>query len=933
MVGDGQTLYDKTVNIIRDQCARLEKTAMSMVLGSTTARDTSKEPIMSPPKRRRRLNSSESSTEERSRSLESHSPSATTFIPLAFLPNQSALASVVLSTIRFDLLMSLNEAKIDRLCVPDRIHRFVWCLDACVRNRRIDQRHASGLAYHLTVQRQRAKKMDAHTEDQARDSADDGGSRQDSSSKRGISTGRLKAGKSTLCSSTKALTKKMDVEQDQSDEETNESEKYTESSLFERDIHLACRDPWVLYTICTSLIRYTLNGIYEDKLPRDIPEVSLLVHFLLLGLGEDFQTPCYDSSNGREKDRLGSKRSFQIAETMVEDLTITACASKALVGHILPAIAQLQVLIWRAQVAEEILGSCSQIWPGTACSGSATGTRRGSVGSAQDAREGDLPPAALQKQIASDASNSTAVNIPTDYFVHPIGYLILQYHALFALERNELAVLRALLKAIANVTQQQLRANRLASKAVPNKQGPSSPPTSPSGTAGVQIQFRWRPEILQASDIVNIISLRIYLSFFIRTLVLGLVRLPPTAPAFVDNTRAGSLARSVGSSTFNDNSVQMDNGSEATDMSNLELTVSSGVSSNTTDSLSTTRPGVKSGSATIGQGVGSGVSEMRSTPGRVLITRAELASFLRASLVLVNDLQLLALAQLALMVPGPGNLGAASHLLPAAETSQVEIPSPTSLSMSERERWTHTLARHCVSVSSIVSDITPTTTTTPAGQETETTHSLPLTPTNLSGSRSGAQNQLTPLLSSMNTGTSVNRGFQIPFQPDSTWAGATPRSPTSATKTARVVSSYFPTTTSLDFQGYANTPACPFYSISCASIGASHLPIGTPLTNPGLMRGTPNLNSMALGQNVVIPPTPRRPSTPPREFRPSSPISTITSLTHSSSRISAFNMPSHSCNTEFNSPCPSPSVHRSANGSVCQAPVYPRPRSPSPTSD
>ncbi|KAF7260059.1 hypothetical protein EG68_06631 [Paragonimus skrjabini miyazakii] len=535
MIGDGQTLYDKTVNIIRDQCARLEKTAMNMVMGSTTARDTSKESLMSPPKRRRRLNSSESSTEERSRSLESHSPAATTFIPLAFLPNQSALASVVLSTIRFDLLMSLNEAKIDRLCVPDRIHRFVWCLDACVRNRRIDQRHASGLAYHLTVQRQRAKKMDAHAEDQARDSVDDGGTRQDSSSKRGVSTGRSKAGKSTSCSSTKVLTKKTDVEPDQSGEETNESEKDTESNLFERDMHLACRDPWVLYTICTSLIRYTLNGIYEDKLPRDIPEVSLLVHFLLLGLGEDFQTPCYDNTAGREKDRLNSKRSCQIAETMGEDTAVTACVSKALIGHILPAIAQLQVLTWRAQVAEEILGSCSQIWPGIACSGSATSARRGSVGGAQDAREGDLPPAALQKQITY-ASNSTAVNIPTDYFVHPIGYLILQYHALFALERNELAVLRALLKAVANVTQQQLRANRLAGKAVSNKQGPGSPPMSPSGTAGVQIQFRWRPEILQA-------------------LVLGLVRLPPTASAFVDSSRTGSLARNVGSSTLNDNGV------------------------------------------------------------------------------------------------------------------------------------------------------------------------------------------------------------------------------------------------------------------------------------------------------------------------------------------------------------------------------------------
>ncbi|KAF5404424.1 hypothetical protein PHET_02179 [Paragonimus heterotremus] len=784
MIGDGQTLYDKTVNIIRDQCARLEKTAMNMALGSTTARDISKEPIISPPKRRRRLNSSESSTEERSRSMESHSPAATTFIPLAFLPNQSALASVVLSTIRFDLLMSLNEAKIDRLCVPDRIHRFVWCLDACVRNRRIDQRHASGLAYHLTVQRQRAKKMDAHSEDQARESLDNGGIRQDSSSKRGVSTGRSKAGRSTSCSSTKVQTKKTDMEQDQSGEETNESEKDTESNLFERDMHLACRDPWVLYTICTSLIRYTLNGIYEDKLPRVSP---------------------------------------------------TSPPSS------------------------------------TSCS-----------------------PAYLLSTLV-DASNSTAVNIPTDYFVHPIGYLILQYHALFALERNELAVLRALLKAVANVTQQQLRANRLAGKAVSNKQGPGSPPMSPSGTAGVQIQFRWRPEILQA-------------------LVLGLVRLPPAASAFVDSGRTGSLARTVGSSTLNDNGVQMDNGSETTDMSNLELTVSSAVSSNTTDSLSTTRPSVKSGSAAIGQGGGNGVSETRPTSGRVLITRAELASLLRASLALVNDLQLLVLAQLALMVPGPGNLGASSHLLPVAETIQVDLPSSTLLSVNKREHWTYRRMEGEIG-------------------NREISHSLPLTPTNLSGPRSVAQSQFTPLLSSTNTGTSVNRGFQIPFQPDSTWAGAAPRSPTSTAKATRVASSFFPTTTSLDFQSYATTPSGPFYAGSCAYLGSSHLSIGTPLTNPGLMGATPNLSNLAFGQNAVVPPTPRRPSTPPREFRPSSPISTITSLTQSSSRMSAFNMPSQSFNTEFTSSCPSPSVHRSANDSVCQVPVYPRPRSPSPTSE
>lgn len=77
------------------------------------------------------------------------------FISPALLPNQNALLAVMLSTIRFDLLMSFNEAKLDHMCVSDPIHHFVWCMDACIRTKKIDRRHASELAYHLNRHRKR----------------------------------------------------------------------------------------------------------------------------------------------------------------------------------------------------------------------------------------------------------------------------------------------------------------------------------------------------------------------------------------------------------------------------------------------------------------------------------------------------------------------------------------------------------------------------------------------------------------------------------------------------------------------------------------------------------------------------------------------------------------------------------------------------------
>lgn len=75
------------------------------------------------------------------------------FISPALLPAPQSLAAALLCTLRFDLLMCFNEAKLDRICVTDPIHHFVWCMDACIKSKRIDRRHATELAVHLNRHR------------------------------------------------------------------------------------------------------------------------------------------------------------------------------------------------------------------------------------------------------------------------------------------------------------------------------------------------------------------------------------------------------------------------------------------------------------------------------------------------------------------------------------------------------------------------------------------------------------------------------------------------------------------------------------------------------------------------------------------------------------------------------------------------------------
>lgn len=99
------------------------------------------------------------------------------------------------------------------------------------------------------------------------------------------------------------------------------------------------------------------------------------------------------------------------------------------------------------------------------------------------------------------------LTVPVAYLAHPVGHLFLQYHALFALERREWVVLRALLKAAVGLAQQQARENKAAARAAAAA-AKGGPPTSPpllspapafSASTAPVIVFRWRPECLQVS--------------------------------------------------------------------------------------------------------------------------------------------------------------------------------------------------------------------------------------------------------------------------------------------------------------------------------------------------------------------------------------------------------------------------------------------------
>lgn len=232
-----------------------------------------------------------------------------------------------------------------------------------------------------------------------------------------------------------------------------------------------------------------------------------------------------------------------------------------------------------------------------------------------------------------------------------------------------------------------------------------------------------------------------------QALVLGIARLPVSAPAFVDSRSQEQNGLASDSARMTEDNT-----------SPLDITSSSMRNVLSLECASAKLPGGgKCSDSTSGGGLAprgtvaannhasheshTAATSIEAKTSATMITRAELASLLRASVLPVNDLQLLALTQLALLVPGPtatgrsttaagatggggGSTTSASVLpqqRPAASHSLVDPPSsdaPTA-SLSERERLLNTLTRHCVvnpiitvptsTDASAVSDANPTT--------------------------------------------------------------------------------------------------------------------------------------------------------------------------------------------------------------------------------
>ncbi|CAH8861151.1 unnamed protein product [Trichobilharzia szidati] len=965
MIGEGQVLYDKTISILREECTKHEKSAFSLleqqIKGVATGNSSVDETDEPSAKRSRHRTSSREKPPE-TQCPNSNSNPSIPYIPLAFMPNQPSVASATLCTLRFDLLMSLNEAKIDRLCVPDRIHRFVWCLDACVRNRRIDQRHASELAYHLQLQRRRwAKEAAAAAANEKQEVV-----HEESERCRGKNAKSSKSGRKRSPSNA-AAEKNCDA---------NETGgRLCDANLLERDMHMACRDPWVVYTICTSLIRYVLHGLYEDKVPRDIPEVHLLVHLLVLGLGDDLVPhSCLQSSKSKEA-HGGGKRTAPPPSSSVsassEDPVLN-CPAKALISYILPAVAQLQVSTWKAQVAEEIITASNSVWStGVEVSGgtvSASSQRPSSSSSHESSRESinppPPPPLVWQKRI-KDATQCTSITIPPGYLAHPIGYLILQYHCLFCLERNELATLRALLKLV--VTLAQTRGGRASSGGSSSHNKPTTP-NPPSSLAsshipaynkyGLSVVFRWRPEVLQA-------------------LVLGISRLPQSAPAFVDSNRNTHVTEGSVESSLADGTGQSDSDNNSSTNTSSTLNRSSSVVSNVlsgSDLSSNITAGFNTSSLT-SNSQSSTAESHSTTPTGSIVTRVSLAGLLRSSLPLNNDVQLLALAQIALLVPGPtsssssssssssGIVGAGASSIPggastypssSSDNVTSELASPAPVVLSEREKIVNTLARHCILTPTGTAATTATSTTavndlnllfestgSQAGggssasggasgsykstnprvlaaldalrKDIERCHNslaLPLTPTNLVGIKPGGYSS-----SSSSSSNSLFTNFSS-FQMPDAWIAPSPRSPQSSNKYSR------PTVDSVQSSANSSGYSASYSSSSSSSSYGLHLPIGTPLTNPGLMGATPSLSNLHVGQGQVM--TSRKPSQPPPPLNPGefrTPLSP-NPFQQKSSHNSRFGPDS-----SYTS-CPSPAVHRSSTSQEMMI----IPRSPSPPS-
>ncbi|XP_033029572.1 negative elongation factor B-like [Lacerta agilis] len=115
-------------------------------------------------------------------------------------------------TLRAELLMSLHDLDISEICLVDPCHKFTWCLDACIRERFVDNKRAREL--------------------------------------QGFLDGAKKGQEQVL-----------------------------------GDLSMILCDPFAIHTLALSTIRHLQELIGQDMLPRESPDLLLLLRMLTLGQG------------------------------------------------------------------------------------------------------------------------------------------------------------------------------------------------------------------------------------------------------------------------------------------------------------------------------------------------------------------------------------------------------------------------------------------------------------------------------------------------------------------------------------------------------------------------------------------------------------------------------------------------------------------------
>ncbi|KAL5104971.1 Negative elongation factor B [Taenia crassiceps] len=780
MIGENENLYEKALEILREESVRYQQ----LIEKSATRRTASTSECA---KKFVDSKTSKGCSQKKEESVTPHH----IFIPPALLPAPQSLAAALLCTLRFDLLMCFNEAKLDRICVADPIHHFVWCMDACIKSKRIDRRHASELAVHLNRHhRQHSNHLSLSSEiglDQ--DTSEDWVPDLD---ERGI---RKKSMKTPRAGEKHGLD---DVEVD-SDEGLSKSDHG--ASAFERDIQIVCRDPWVVYTVCSSLLRVVITGLYEDKSPKSISEVPFLVHLLMRGLESDLCPPELVVNKEMSKLEPKNKRSRKY---MVHDDSAAPspqqklCPATILITQVLPAAAQLHLTTWRGQVCEEIRSIANRIWSKSSGGGSDSS---------------HLRPTTWQKRL--DAVQPTNVAISPAYLAHPVGHLFLQYHALFALERREWMVLRALLKAAAGAAQARPSKSPRLSKSVSS--------LTPASANQLTIGFRWRPECLQAIS-------------------LGIASLPVSS----EDPTAGDGAPVPTTPTMSEG------GSSSGFMSEKS---SVGATDSASSATGATSP--LSSAAVVSTATNTSTS---------IVTRAELASLLRTSLPLQSDLQLLVLAQCAKLVPAtpsnpttPGSTGSVTPMPNFFSATELTVSTNVApRGSSERERLLNALSRHVEYPSQESS--------TGAGEDNSVT-SPPLTPTGFKSSNAKVVEALETLRRELERSTSAGTVPIMGTLKPSSGMLATPLSPLSGGGTMSQQQCGMASPSRLMPPPMRFAPRSG--GARCGS-GMNAFPMATPLTNPGL--------SMPPPPPPLAPPLGRLlPSPPLAEYRPPSPSAGVSS--------------------------------------------------------